>query len=89
MQTLTGFHIHPRHRIRLAVDIKFQKQGVGSILLIDAIRRSLYAEIANYTMLVDAQNKSAVDFYKRHGFMSLTSSHNILFLPLETAKNLI
>ncbi|MGJ0514348.1 MAG: hypothetical protein ACR65O_01200 [Methylomicrobium sp.] len=44
----------PAVRIRrLAVDIKFQRQGLGSTLLINAIYRSIRADIAAYAIIVE------------------------------------
>jgi ribosomal protein S18 acetylase RimI-like enzyme len=73
---------------RLAIDKKFQKHGIGSILLFDAIRRALRAEMANYTLLVDAKNELAADFYTHNGFIRLENKPSTLFLPLETAAKL-
>jgi ribosomal protein S18 acetylase RimI-like enzyme len=56
---------------RLAVDQKFRGQGVGSLLLADAIRRSLKQEIGAALMLVDAKDRNAVDFYRHFGFETL------------------
>lgn len=87
---LPRYPVLPAIRIgRLAVDLEFQKQGVGSMLLIDAMHRALRAEAANYSVLVDAKNELAVAFYKHHGFISFASKKNVLFLPLATAKNLL
>jgi predicted N-acetyltransferase YhbS len=38
---------------RLAIDIKFQGQGLGSTLLINAIYRSIRADIAAYAIIVE------------------------------------
>ncbi len=83
----------PRHPIpaaligRLAVSSEFQGTGIGKILLIDAIKRSLAIsdEIAVYAMVVDALNAEAEAFYKKFGFSKLDSDTNRLFLPLEIA----
>lgn len=75
---------------RLAVDLQYQKQGIGSLLLIDVFKRSLHSDIANYAVLVDAKNESAIYFYRHHGFISFAHKENMLFLPLSTvAKKLI
>ncbi len=83
----------PKHPIpgaligRLAVSSEFQGTGIGKILLIDAIKRSLAIsdEIAVYAMVVDALNAEAEAFYKKFGFSKLDSDTNRLFLPLEIA----
>jgi GNAT superfamily N-acetyltransferase len=74
---------------RLAVDLRFQKQGLGGALLADAFRRTLQAPPAAYTILVDAKNDQAVAFYQHHGFRSLLSQPRTLFLPLATAAKVL
>lgn len=67
---------------RLAVDQDFQKQGLGGILLADAIHRTKRSEVASYGILVDAKSESAKSFYQNHCFMPLPESPLKLFLPL-------
>jgi ribosomal protein S18 acetylase RimI-like enzyme len=71
---------------RLAVDRRFQGRGVGAAMLMNAAHRSLQADAAAYTLLVDAKNDRAVAFYQHHGFRSLTSQPRTLFLPLAVAQ---
>ena len=68
------------------MDKRFQGRGLGGAMLINAAHRSLYAEAAAYTLLVDAKNDQAVAFYQHHGFRSLTSQPRTLFLPLAVAQ---
>ncbi len=82
----------PKHPIpaaligRLAVDSKAQKNGLGNILLADAIKRTLALsdEIAVYAMVVDAINNDAEAFYQGFGFVNLVTASNRLFLPLKS-----
>src|ERR1019366_4186025 len=67
---------------RLAGDQKFQGRGLGAALLADAAHRAVHADIAAFTLLVDAKNEQAIAFYQRHGFRTLTSLPMTLFLPL-------
>jgi len=69
---------------RLAVSLKAQKCGIGKMLLVDAIKRTLAVshEIAIYAMVVDAIDDEADDFYRGFGFSSLTKKRRRLFLPL-------
>jgi GNAT superfamily N-acetyltransferase len=55
---------------RLAVDRAFQKSGLGSALLRDAMLRTLQvAEIAGVrAVLLQAVSEQAKQFYARHGF---------------------
>ena len=73
---------------RLAVDQKFQGRGLGAALLADAASRTLRADAAAFTLLVDAKNDQAVAFYQRFGFRILSSQPRTLFLPLATARKI-
>jgi ribosomal protein S18 acetylase RimI-like enzyme len=74
---------------RLAVDVRFHGRGLGGALLADAVRRTLQAPPAVFTLLVDAKNDSAVAFYRHYGFLPLASQPKTLFLPLATAEKLL
>jgi ribosomal protein S18 acetylase RimI-like enzyme len=81
----------PRHPIpaallgRLAVDQTAQGHGVGKMLLVDALKRTLAVsdEIAIYAIVVDALNAQAQGFYEQFGFESLGAGERRLFLPLQ------
>jgi GNAT superfamily N-acetyltransferase len=70
---------------RLAVDLRFRRQGVGRLLLWDAASRALQADQANFTLLVDAKDDDAAKFYRHYGFIPFASAPRVLFLPLATA----
>jgi ribosomal protein S18 acetylase RimI-like enzyme len=77
----------PAPRIgRLAVDLDFQGLGLGAALLANAARRTLQADAAVFTLLVDSKNDRATAFYEKHGFRALLGQPRTLFLPLETAR---
>ena len=71
---------------RLAVNQVSQGHGVGKMLLIDAIKRTLAVsdEIAIYAMVVDAIDERAQHFYEQFGFSLLSSDNQRLFLPLKS-----
>ena len=75
---------------RLAVDMKFQQQGYGSVLLMDALCRTWqHAKvIASLVAIVDAKNDQAKQFYKAYGFEEFPDQKNRLFLPMEQIKKL-
>ena len=75
---------------RLAVDRDRQGRGLGETLLLDAIRRVVWASaaLAVYAIVVDAKNDRALAFYARYGFRTLASEARRLFLPLETLAKL-
>ncbi|NPA37125.1 MAG: GNAT family N-acetyltransferase [Chlorobi bacterium] len=70
---------------RLAVDIKFQGQGVGKLLLIDALKRSYLASkrIGSFAVVVDPLDHDAVQFYLKYGFFKLPDSGK-MFIPMKT-----
>ena len=82
----------PKHRIpaaligRLAVDERAQGFGVGRMLLMDALNRTLTVsqEIAIFAMVVDAIDKQAEAFYRQFGFSALGTEGRRLFLPLKS-----
>jgi len=82
----------PKHPVpaaligRLAVSNAAQGQGVGKMLLADAIKRTLAVsdQIAIYAMVVDAINDNARGFYEQFGFTRLSDDSPRLFLPLKS-----
>lgn len=67
---------------RLAVDLSYAGQGVGSILVRDALLRAARSEPCVFALLVDAKDERASGFYRRLGFESLRSKPLSLFLPV-------
>ncbi len=82
----------PKHPVpaaligRLAISNAAQGQGVGKMLLADAIKRTLAVsdQIAIYAMVVDAINDNARGFYEQFGFTRLSDDSPRLFLPLKS-----
>lgn len=70
---------------RLAVAHSFQGQGLGGVLLADALTRSARAELGVFAMLVDAQDNAARRFYEHHGFTALPGEPLRLCLPITEA----
>ena len=75
---------------RLAVDAEWRGRGLGSALLIDALRRCLAAsEIAGARGVVaHAIDDAAVAFYKRHGFVRSPLGERVMLMPIETIRSL-
>ena len=71
---------------RLAVSKNAQGYGIGKMLLIDAIKRTLSVseQIAIYAMVVDAIDDNAKGFYEQYEFRCLNNSSARLFLPLKS-----
>lgn len=74
---------------RLAIDKKFQGQGIGKILLIDALKRSyeLSREIGSFAVVVDPIDKEAEAFYKKYDFIKLPDSGK-MFIAIKTLEEL-
>ena len=69
---------------------KYKNQGLGKILLMDALERSLIhsREIASMAVLVDAKNDGAVSFYLQYGFIPFEDRATRLFLQMSAVKEL-
>ena len=82
----------PKHPIpaaligRLACSTLVRGQGIGKMLLMDAIKRTLVVseDIAIYAMVVDAIDEQAQRFYEQYGFSRLAVDSGRLFLPLKS-----
>ena len=75
---------------RLAIDRRFQGQGAGEYLLMDALHRSLQAsrQVAALAVIVDAKDERAVTFYRRYEFIPFVDQPTRLFLPLSVIEKL-
>ncbi len=75
---------------RLAVDRSLQGQGLGSLLLLDALSRieSQAGQIGIRAVEVDAIDDSARKFYLKYGFSPLLDDRNHLFLPMQIIRKL-
>ena len=84
----------PRHPIpaallgRLAVSAHAHGQGIGKLLLADAVKRCLAVgnQMAVYALVVDAKDEIAKRFYIRFGFIPFAGQSARLFLPLATVS---
>ena len=76
---------------RLAVDLRWQKQGVGAALLKDATLRTLQAaDIAGIrALVVHAKDESARMFYERFDFLPSPSDPLHLFILLKDIRKII
>jgi ribosomal protein S18 acetylase RimI-like enzyme len=72
---------------RLARDKRVRGQGIGELLLADAIRRILAAgrSIAVFAIVVDAKDEPAADFYKAFDFQPFPLRPRRMFLLTATA----
>jgi GNAT superfamily N-acetyltransferase len=76
---------------RLAVDQKYQNDGIGTELLRDAVLRVLQAaEIAGIkAILVDAISEEAKKFYISRGFLASPTEPMTLCLMLDVARRIL
>jgi predicted N-acetyltransferase YhbS len=85
----------PRHNVpvvllaRLAVDQSVHGRGLGSVLLRDALTRSLdlSEQLGIHAAVVDALDAEAKTFYGRFGFLPLTDDEMRFFLPLSSIRS--
>jgi len=75
---------------RLARDLTYKGQGVGELLLADALKRALAMsrQIASAAVVVDAKDENAYKFYEDFGFKSFPETEKRLFLPMATIEQL-
>jgi predicted GNAT family N-acyltransferase len=71
---------------RLAVDQRYRGQGLGELLLMDALHRSLdiSQRLGSMAVVVDAKDDAARAFYERYGFLRFLDHEYRLFLPMTT-----
>lgn len=75
---------------RLAVDERFKGKGLGSLLLIDSLKRSFEVSttaIGSMAVVTDPIDKQAEAFYGKYGFIKLPDSGK-MFLPMNTIGQL-
>jgi len=75
---------------RLAVDSSVQRQGLGALLLIDALHRAQFLSdrLGIRAVEVDAIDDAARRFYLRFGFTPLADEARHLYLPMQVVRKL-
>lgn len=73
---------------RLAVDLRFKRQGLGTALLMDAARRALRSDPAVFAVVVEAKGEGAASFYRRREFTPFIGEPLTLYAPLVTLQRL-
>ncbi len=73
---------------RLAVSRHYLGQGLGGILLADALQRTWGPEFGVFAMVVDAKDEAARRFYEHHGFTLLAGEAQRLCLPIAAAQKM-
>jgi len=73
---------------RLALDEKVKGQGLGSKILVDALKRSLKVseqDLGSVAVIVDPLDEDAENYYRHFGFVKLPDSGK-MFLDMKTIK---
>jgi GNAT superfamily N-acetyltransferase len=87
-EKLPRYPIPTVHLGRLATDVNSRGQGLGELLLIDVLRRTVLvaAKLGVYAVELYALTDNAKSFYLKYGFVALTDDEKHLYLPVETLK---
>lgn len=74
---------------RLAIDKRYHGEGLGKVLLIDALKRSYLTskEIGSFGVVVDPIDEEANRFYKKFDFIELPDSRK-MFIATKTLNEL-
>jgi ribosomal protein S18 acetylase RimI-like enzyme len=75
---------------RLAVNKSYMGQGLGELILMDALHRSFMvseSQQGSIAVIVDPIDDEATRFYKKYDFIALSESKR-LFLPMATINEL-
>jgi predicted GNAT family N-acyltransferase len=71
---------------RLAIDQRYRSQGLGELLLFNALKRSLLLsdELGAMSVLVDAKDDRARAFYEHYGILRLVEDEHRLLMPMKS-----
>jgi predicted N-acetyltransferase YhbS len=83
----------PKHQLpamllaRLAIDSSLQGQGLGELLLAEAVLKSAVAmkSVGGVGLMVDALHQNASTFYQKYGFAPSPTNSLLLFMPLPSS----
>lgn len=76
---------------RLAVDRSLHGQGLGAVLLIDAMRKadSVAGQVGVQSIVVHAMDDEVKGFYTKRGFEELLDDPRHLFIPMPVVRRLL
>lgn len=85
---LPGYPVGVALLARLAIDQRNQGQGLGALLLAEALRKAVTAGEAAAARLVviDAIDDAAVAFYERHGFVAVPEHPRRLYRRMKDVR---
>lgn len=70
---------------RVGVDRKYQREGLGTVLVLDAIRKALMVgeNVGVFCVATNAKDEMAKSFYQSMGFRSSKSDPRLMLFPLK------
>ena len=76
---------------RLAVAKSRQRQGLGRLLLVAAMKKfvEVFDSAGGIGLFVDAKHNEAKTYYERFGFIPMPDNPLLLFLPLQTIREVL
>ena len=76
---------------RLAVARARQREGLGKVLLVEAIYKvaAVASAAGGIGLFVDAKDQSAAEFYSHFGFEASPTEPLTLFMPMQTVRRLV
>ena len=76
---------------RLAVARGRQREGLGKVLLVEAIYKvaAVASAAGGIGLFVDAKDQEAAEFYSRFGFEATPTEPLTLFMPMQTVRRLV
>ena len=72
----------------LGCAVEYRGEGIGSLLLADAIHRLVQSPVGVHAICADAIDEAAVAFYRAYQFRPFASRPRSLYLPMKTATGL-
>ena len=78
------------HLARLAVDRSAQGQGLGEVLLADALEKAVQVSdiVGVFAIEVEAKTPELKKFYEKHGFRAFPDDPLHLYISIATARQL-
>jgi predicted GNAT family N-acyltransferase len=75
---------------RLAVDDRQRGKGLGELMLVNALKKSLEAsiQVASIAVIVEALDEAVVNFYLKYGFQQFKHEPMKLYLPMNTIQSI-
>ncbi|MDJ0675810.1 MAG: GNAT family N-acetyltransferase [Calothrix sp. MO_167.B42] len=76
---------------RLAVDNRQQGRGLGELILVDALKKSLNAstQVASLAVIAEALDERALNFYRKYGFEQFKQEPMKLYLPMKSIEKIL